>query len=321
MSPLKSPLNSGDQLDRYRLDGIVAQSNVATIFRARDLRHERDVAIKIPHPEVESDPTFADWFRREQETSELLDHSGVMKVITDPDRTAAYIVMEWFEGKPLRRILDDEKRLAPERAIRIAIAICGALEYIHARGIIHGDLRPENVLIGDGDGIKLIEFSGAAKTKARRLTLTRIAQITGSSDYISPEELLGKRVDARSDLYSLGMILYEMLTGKQPFPQKDPSDRLLNYPVPPREIDLAISPQLQEVIYRAMERNPQKRYASAGEFARDLEHLDQVGVADRPELRDWKKRRSSRLRRVLLYVAVALIPIVIFGLLLYFARQ
>jgi serine/threonine-protein kinase len=117
------------------------------------------------------------------------------------------------------------------------------------------------------------------------------------------------------------MILYEMLTGGQPFPQQDPSERLFNYPVPPREIEPAISPQLQEVIYRAMERKPQNRYASAREFAQDLEHLDQVGVAERPELRDWKKRRSSRIRRALLYVVIALIPIVIFGLLLFFARQ
>jgi serine/threonine-protein kinase len=321
MNRLKSLLNPGDQLDHYRIDGVVARSNVATVFHATDLRDNREVAIKVPHPDVESDPTFADWFRREQETGELLDHPGVMKVITDDDRTEAYIVMEWFEGKPLREILNDEKRIAPERAVRIAVGICNALEYIHGCGIVHGNLRPENVLIGTGDSIKLIEFSGAAKTKARRLTLTKIAQMSGASDYVSPEEVVGKRGDARSDIYALGIILYEMLTGRQPFSQNDPNDRLLNYPVPPREIDLAISPQLQEVIYRAMEREPQNRYASAREFARDLEHLEQVGVVERPELREWKKRRSSKPRKVLLYVFIALIPIVIFGLMLYFARH
>src|SRR5579872_1631551 len=140
---LKSPLKPGDQLDHYRLDSIIARSTVATVFRATDLRHNRDVAIKVPHPELESDPTFADWFRREQETSEHLDHSGVMKVITDADRTEAYIVMEWFDGKPLRQILNEEKRLTPERARRIAANICSALEYLHFHAIIHGDLRPE----------------------------------------------------------------------------------------------------------------------------------------------------------------------------------
>jgi serine/threonine protein kinase len=318
---VKTPLSPGDQLDHYRLDGILARSNVATVFRATDLRHNRDVAIKVPNPEVESDPTFADWFRREQQTSELLDHSGVMKVVTDPDRTQAYIVMEWFDGKPLRQLLIEEKRLTPERAGRIAVNICDALEYLHSRKIIHGDLQPEHVLIGVGDCIKLIEFGGAAKSKARRLTLARVAQLEGFSDYISTEEVLGRRIGARSDIYALGLILYEMLTGKQPFPQHDPSDRLLRYPVPPREIDPAISPQLQEVIYRAIERKPENRYSGAREFAADLEHLDQVGVVDRPELRDWKKQHSSPMRKVLLYAAIALIPIVILGLLLYVARH
>jgi serine/threonine-protein kinase len=321
MNRLKSPVNPGDQLDHYRIDGILAQTTVATVFRATDLRNDREVAIKVPHPDMESDPTFADWFRRERETSMLLDHPGVMKVITDDDQTEAYIVMEWFEGNTLRQILTEEKRFAPERAVRLAVAICAALEYIHALEIVHGDLRPETILIGAGDSIKLIELSGAARTKARRLTLTRVAQMTGASDYLAPEELLGKRGNARSDIYALGMILYEMLTGRQPFPPHDPSDRLLNYPVPPREIDPTISPQLQEVIYRAMEREPKYRYASAHEFAWDLEHLDQVGVAERAELRDWKKRRSSQIRKVLLYLVIALIPIVIFGLLLYIARH
>lgn len=320
MNPLKSPVNPGDQLDHYRIDSVVAQSNVATVFRATDLRNNRQVAIKVPHPAAESDPTFADWFRREQETGVLLDHPGVMKIIKDDDRTKAYIVMEWFEGQPLRKILNDEKRLATERAVRIAVAICNALEYIHGRGIVHGNLRPENIMIATGDSIKLIEFSGAAKTKARRLTLTKVAQMTGASDYVSPEEVLGKRGDSRSDIYALGMILYELLTGRQPFSQHDPSDRLLNYPIPPREIDPAISPQLQEVIYRAMERERQNRYASAHEFARDLKHLDQVGIVDRPELRNWKRRRGQSSKFVL-YAVIALIPIAILALLLYMARR
>ena len=131
----------------------------------------------------------------------------------------------------------------------------------------------------------------------------------------------GKRGDARSDVYAAGIILYEMVTGRKPFPESDPFDRTLNHPVPPHEIDSAISPQLQEVIYRALEREPGNRYANAHDFARDLQHLNEVGVADRAELRDWKKGRSSQPRKVALYVAMALIPIVIFALLFYFANR
>ena len=316
-----SMINAGDQLDHYRLESELTHSPVATTFRATDLRTNREVAIKVPHPDVASDPTYADWFRREQEAAMLLDHPALLKVIPEPEQTQAYMVMEPFQGKLLRQILNEQKRLVPERAVRICLSICKGLEYLHGRGIVHGDLRPETIVVGGDDAAKLLEFSGAAKLKARRLTLTKIAQMTGASDYVSPEEVLGKRIDARSDIYALGLILYEMLTGKQPFRQSDPTERLLNYPIPPREIDPSISPQLQEVVYRALERKPQNRYAGAREFARDLEHLDQVGVADRAELRDWKKHRSSQARKILLYSALALVPIVVFLLMLYFSKN
>jgi serine/threonine-protein kinase len=147
----------------------------------------------------------------------------------------------------------------------------------------------------------------------------------GTPEYISPEQVKGKRGDGRSDIYALGVMLYEMLTGKAPFEGPNPfavmNDRLLNNPIPPREIAPEISPQLQEVIYRALEREPKNRYSSAHDLALDLQHLDQVGVADREELRNWKIRRTPWLRRILFYVMLVMIPVVIFGLLLLFAKR
>jgi len=317
---LDQPINSGDKLDHYRIDGVVAHSAVATIFRAIDLRTDQQVALKVPHSELESDPTFADRFRREEEIGQELNHPGLIKLLADHDRSRPYIVMEWFEGKPLRQVMSEEK-LTAERAVRIVIAICQTLEYVHNHGIVHRDLRPEHILVDAEDHIKLIDFGAAGQAAGRRITFTNISQITGGSEYISPEELKGKRGDARSDVYAAGIILYEMVTGRKPFPESDPFDRTLNHPVPPHEIDSAISPQLQEVIYRALEREPGNRYANAHDFARDLQHLNEVGVADRAELRDWKKGRSSQPRKVALYVAMALIPIVIFALLFYFANR
>jgi serine/threonine-protein kinase len=147
----------------------------------------------------------------------------------------------------------------------------------------------------------------------------------GTPDYISPEQVKGKRGDARSDLYALGVMLYEMVTGKVPFSGENPflimNDRLLNNPIPPREIDPSITPELQEIIYRALERNPKNRYATARDFAWDLQHQDRVGIAARVELRNWKDRRTPWAKKILFYVALALLPVVIFILLLYLAKH
>ena len=298
---------------------------MASIFRATDLNTGRPVAIKIPHPEMESDPVFFERFHREEEIGKKLDHPGVMKVLSEDGRGDLYMVMEWVEGKLLRQILNEQKKLAAERAVRLALRIADALDYIHRHGVVHRDLKPENIMVDNDDNIKLIDFGIAANAGSRRLTFAKLSQTMGTPDYISPEQVKGKRGDGRSDVYALGVMLYEMLTGKVPFSGPNPfaimNDRLLNNPVPPREVNPEISPQLQEIIYRALERDPSKRYPNAHEFAWDIEHQDQVGVPDRPELRDWRKRRSGLPRKILFYFAMAMIPIVIFALLLWVARH
>jgi len=318
-------LENGYQLDHYRIERPIARSGMASVYQATDERTGCKVAIKIPHPLMEGDPILNERFRREEQIGTALAHPGVMRVIAEPERSELYMVMEWAEGRLLRQILNEEKKLDPERAARITLSICAALEYIHAHQIVHRDLKPENIMVDSEDHIKLIDFGIAANAGARRITFASLSATMGTPDYISPEQVKGKRGDARSDLFAVGVMLYEMLTGKAPFTGPNPfavmNDRLLNSPVPARELDPSITPQLQEILYRALERDPRNRYASAHEFALDLAHQDQVGVEERPELHNWKKRRTGAPRQLLLYAALALIPVFVFALLLLVARH
>jgi serine/threonine protein kinase len=314
----------GTQIDSYRIDAPVARSGMATIFRATDTRDNRVVALKIPHPDMEADPILFDRFQREAGIGERLNHPGVMRVFGGEKRSRVYMVMEWCEGRLLRHILN-EGRLSQDRAIRIAIGVLMALEYVHENGVVHRDLKPENIMVDAHDNVKLIDFGIAGDSAARRLTYANFTATLGTADYISPEQVKGKRGDGRTDIYAMGIILYEMLAGRLPFSGSTPmemmNDRLLNPPTPPSVANPEISPQLQEVLYRALERDPKNRYAHARDFAQDLEHLDQVGVEDRPEIHNWQKRKAQLPRAVLYYSAIALIPVVILLLMMLVAHH
>src|SRR5216684_5867370 len=287
MAPVDNPKGTavgvGDQLDHYRIESVVAEGRAATTFRATDVLANRTVALVIPNPEIEADPVLAERFQREEEIDKALQHPGLIKLIEkhgrEPRSGHSYLVREWFDGISLRELMSMGK-LAPERAIRIAASICEIADYVHSHRVVLRDLEPDHILVGENDLVKLIHVGVTSKLGARRLTFTKLSQVIGASRYISPEELLGKHSDIRSDVYSIGVMFYEMVMGQSPFPGPRIDDRLASYPVPPRELDPGISTQLQEVIYRSLERDPRNRYASAREFALDLTHLDQVGVTD-----------------------------------------
>src|SRR3984957_16124860 len=254
-------LRAGDRIDHYLIDSVAARSGMASVFRARDLRTGRPVAIKVPHPEMQNDATFYGRFEREAAIGSDLDHPGVMKVFRDEDPSHLYMVMEWVEGRELRALLNEQRgKLPAERAVAIAIGICRALDYIHSCGVVHRDLKPENIMVDNEDRTKLIDFGIAGRAGARQLTFGSLSQVMGTPDYIAPEQVSGKAGDARSDVYAMGIMLYEMLTGQTPFRGANPflvmNDRLVNNPIPPRELNPGISPELQEVIYRALRRDP-----------------------------------------------------------------
>jgi serine/threonine protein kinase len=313
-----TPLYAGDQLDEYQLEDLVASSGMASIFRARDTRNGRTAAIKVPHPEAELDPIFHERFRREIEIGARLQHPGIRQIFHEDDRSRLYMAMEWLDGRLLREVLAKEGPFSIQRAVSIATEILGALEYMHSHGVVHRDLKPENIMVADDGQIKIIDFGIAAVAGARRLTFGKLSQVMGSPDYISPEQVKNKRGDARSDLYAVGVVLYEMLTGETPFHGANPfavmNARLIQTPRPPSEINPEISPELEAIVLRALERDPNRRYASAQEFAWDLSHPGEV------RLRDLRQQPPARPRSLVSYLMFALIPAVVFALLLYVAR-
>jgi eukaryotic-like serine/threonine-protein kinase len=314
------------QIDHYSLDQLIASSTTACIYRGADLITGQPVAIKIPHLAIEGDPLFYNRLRREQQIGQKLNHPSIVKFFPDTKRSRPYIVMEWVEGCSLRQLLNrtETKTLPSGCAASLAVKLCDALEYLHSQGVVHRDLKPENILIDDADKIKLIDFGIASLAGATRLTFGKLSQVMGTPDYISPEQVRGKRGDARSDIYALGVILYEMLTGAMPFPGDNPfaimNLRLVEPPVPPREANPEIAPALQDILYRALEREPSNRYASAREFAWDLRHRDRI-AATVVEIPATPHPQVSRMASALRYARMTLLPISVFAVLLYAAQH
>jgi eukaryotic-like serine/threonine-protein kinase len=318
-----SQLDPGSMLDHYRIDAPIARSGMAVLYKATNVRDGVPVAIKVPLPEMEADPVLVERFRREEEIGQLLDHPGIVKTYNHEERSRMYMVMEWAEGRLLRSILNEERKLPIDRAIGITLGICDALDYMHKRGVVHRDLKPENVMVGDGDSIKLIDFGIAMKEDARRLTFVNLSAALGTPDYISPEQVKGQRGDQRSDIYAVGIMLYEMLTGSVPFVEPNPlaamNERLLHDAPPARDLNPQIAPELEEILYRALEREPRHRYATASEMAWELQHQEQVGVEERGGARPAVRRGINK--KVLIYVGMGLVPVLLFVLMLLLAKH
>jgi eukaryotic-like serine/threonine-protein kinase len=323
MPGIKNILDVGDQIDTYRIDEVLSRSRSSSVFRATNLANGQTVALKFPDPEMETDPFLLERFRRAAEIGEKLGHHGVMRVFSEIERSRVYMVMEWCDGKTLRQWMN-AGRFSPERATHIAIAVLEALQYLHDNGVVHRALTPDSIMVTGDDAIKLIDFGQASEAAARRLTYTNLADELGTVDYLSPEQVVGRRCDGRSDIYSMGVILYEMLTGTLPFTGSSPADlmqaRVIGPPVPPSVALPSISLHLQEVIYRALEKDPRNRYARARDFAHDLQHLDQVGIEDRVELRNWKKKPPHPLHTIAFFLFLLLLPAAMLGVMVLLAH-
>jgi serine/threonine-protein kinase len=313
----------GHVLDnRFEITDLVARSNMASIFRAIDRTTGQSVAIKIPLMALEGDVAGYERFQREEQIGASLNHPGVLKVVkVDAPKSRPYLVMEFLEGETLAKIMSTRKKLPEAEAIAYASEICDALDYLHSNGIVHRDLKPQNIMVCADGSLRLFDFGIARVEKARRLTFVGLTPTLGTPDYISPEQVRGKRGDHRSDIYSLGAILYEMVTGSTPFEGESPyvvmNARVTGDPEAPRKLNPEISASLEEVILHAMERDPRQRYDSAGEMKRELNNLSLVAITHRDQrLRAPQVGRGRR--PMIILVSALLVSWVALFLALYF---
>lgn len=265
---------------RYELDGVVGRGGMAEVYRARDLRLDRIVAIKTLRSDLARDHTFQARFRREAQSAASLNHPAVVAVYdTGEDVTdgtpVPYIVMEFVDGRTLRDLLRQDRRLLPERAAELVDGILRALDYSHRGGIVHRDIKPANVMITRAGDVKVMDFGIARAMADSAATMTQTAQVIGTAQYLSPEQARGERVDARSDIYSTGCVLYELLTGQPPFTGDSPVaiayQHVREEPIPPSQIDPDIPAWCDAIVLKAMAKDPAHRYQSAGEMRADIQ--------------------------------------------------
>ena len=213
--------------ERYEIGGVLGRGGMAEVHRGRDLRLGREVAVKVLRSDLARDPSFQVRFRREAQAAASLNHPAIVAVYdTGEDRTTTgatpYIVMEYVEGETLRDVIRREGHLSPERAMSLAADICGALDFSHRNGIVHRDVKPGNVMITPQGTVKVMDFGIARAVSDSAATMTSTAAVIGTAQYLSPEQARGESVDARSDVYSMGCLLYELVTGAPPFSGDSP---------------------------------------------------------------------------------------------------
>ena len=297
----------GEDLDQYKLLEVIARSGMASIFKATDRISGETVVIKVPYMQFESDVVFYDRFRREEEIGQRLDNPYIVKVFKPRKKSRMYIAMEYVEGESLRAMMREKRGLSTEQVLDLARQICEAVIYMHSEGVVHRDLKPENILVTAEGRIKIMDFGIALDESARRLTWAGMSSTIGTPDYMSPEQVSGRRGDHRTDVYSIGTIMYEMLTGELPYTAPNVYSLMKmktgQDPQPPTTYVPDLNPQLQEIILRAIERIPRNRYDTAAEMLEDLRDPSRVKVTDRATRLHPASLRAQQVRRA---VGVAL---------------
>jgi serine/threonine-protein kinase len=267
--------------DRYQIGDVIGRGGMAEVHEGRDLRLGRRIAVKILRPDLARDPSFQARFRREAQSAAALNHPNIVAVYdTGEDTLAAtedspavivpYIVMEYVDGMTLRQLLASGRRLLPERALEITAGVLSALDYAHRHGIVHRDIKPANVMLTRTGDVKVMDFGIARAINDVQSSMTGTSAVMGTAQYLSPEQARGEVVDARSDLYSTGVLLYELLTGRPPFTGDSAVaiayQHVSEMPTPPSQVDNGVSLDIDAVVMHSLAKRADDRYQSAAEF-------------------------------------------------------
>ena len=320
---------------RYRLGAVIGHGGMAEVHRGRDVRLGRDVAIKLLRPELARDPSFQTRFRREAQAAASLNHPAIVAVYdTGEDHSdgvvTPYIVMEHVEGRTLREVLAAEGRLLPQRAMEITAQICAALEQAHRAGIVHRDIKPGNVMLTPSGEVKVMDFGIARAMTGASSTMTQTAAVIGTAHYLSPEQARGEHVDARSDIYSTGCLLYELVTGGPPFSGDTPVavayQHVREEPIPPSRVEPEVPAAIDAIVLKAMAKNPANRYQTAAQMRADLERAlagqpveaapvlaeDSTTVLPPPPTTVLLRQPQRRPGRTLAYIALGVATVLVF---------
>src|SRR2546427_67217 len=269
---------------RYALDGLLGHGGMADVYHGTDQVLGRQVAVKVLGPQFARDQSFVARFRREAQAAAALNHPNLVSVFdTGSDDGTHYIVMEYVAGTTLAKLIRDEGRLPPDRAATIALAVARALAFAHRARLVHRDVKPANIMLSSDGAVKVMDFGIARTTNGESLTQT--AAVLGTATYFSPEQAQGEAVDARSDIYALGCVLFEMLTGHPPFSGENPVAVAYKHVQedPPHPSDEAhgVPPELEAIVMRCLAKDPEDRYQTAEDLADDLQRF-RTGPATEP---------------------------------------
>ena len=322
----QNELTPGQNLDeRYRIDAKISRSGMATIYKAFDVKENHYVALKIPHMQYESDVSFFSRFQREAEIGRILNHPNILKFYEpDAKQSRPYIVMELLEGRTLAQVMNEVKPFPIDDSLQVAARIADALAHMHEKGVVHRDLKPQNIMICKDGTLRIMDFGIARASEMRRLTFVGFTPAMGTPDYMAPEQVKGRRGDARTDIYSLGAMLYEMVTGKLPFEADNPfmvmNARVTGDPKAPRKVNPAVPVEVEELILHAMERDPRKRFQTALEMKAQLEDTSLVKVTGRHHHLRAPKVWSARWHGSRLYILSAGGTVCLFALMFLLSR-